>query len=105
MSKLHDLTPHDLSEGLNGGNFVLVDVREAHEFSEARIQGAINLPLSDFDPAQLPVTTNDQTLVLSCAGGVRSAKAAIIAQESGIKAHYHLGGGIKAWMAAGLPVV
>jgi rhodanese-related sulfurtransferase len=35
---------------------------------------------------------------------VRSVTAAHQAQAAGIDIHEHLAGGIKAWMAAGLPV-
>jgi rhodanese-related sulfurtransferase len=102
---LHDLTPHELYDGLMAGRVVLVDVREVHEFEEARIEGSINKPLSSFDPLDLPIISKSQTLVLSCAGGVRSTKAAHLAMTASCPVHYHLAGGIKAWMNAGLPVL
>jgi rhodanese-related sulfurtransferase len=102
---LHDLTPHELYDGLMAGRVVLVDVREVHEFEEARIEGSINKPLSSFDPSDLPIISESQTLVLSCAGGVRSAKAAHLSMTATLPVQYHLAGGIKAWMNAGLPII
>jgi rhodanese-related sulfurtransferase len=102
---LHDLSPQELYEGLKAGKFILVDVREIGEFNDARIEGAINLPLSNFDPSDLPVVSANQTMVLSCAGGVRSAKAAQLTQGTQHLVSHHLAGGLKAWIGAGLPVI
>lgn len=102
---LYELNPHELYDGLMAGKILLVDVREIGEFAETHIEGSINLPLSNFDPFALPEVTKDQTLVFSCAGGVRSAKAAQLTQETQNPVSHHLAGGIKAWMNAGLPVI
>jgi rhodanese-related sulfurtransferase len=80
----------------------LIDVRESDEFAQARVPGAVLIPLSEFAQryTELP---NDTEVVLICAGGVRSAQAAQFAAQHG----YHvtnLEGGINAWNAAGLPV-
>ena len=61
---------------------VLVDVREEWEFSQDRIPGAINLPLSKFDIRKLPVE-DGRRLVLVCAVGRRSAQAAGILLATG----------------------
>jgi len=42
--------------------------------------------------------------VFTCASGVRSIKAAEIAQAAGFAYDAHLAGGIKSWKASGLPV-
>jgi rhodanese-related sulfurtransferase len=51
---------------------VVVDVREPHEYAAGRIPGAINLPLSRFNPSDLP---QGKPAVLVCLAGRRSAKA------------------------------
>jgi rhodanese-related sulfurtransferase len=81
---------------------VLVDVRERDEFDSARVAGATLIPLSEFTErvAELP---KDKEVVLMCAGGVRSARAAEYAENLGYKVT-NLEGGINAWAAAGLPV-
>ncbi|HWU49078.1 MAG TPA: rhodanese-like domain-containing protein [Asticcacaulis sp.] len=93
-----------LHDGLKRGNIALVDVRESEEHQAERIEGAVNLPLSRFDPKALP-TIQGQAIVLHCAGGVRSAKALNICHQSGVEVRGHLTGGINAWKAAGLPTV
>jgi rhodanese-related sulfurtransferase len=80
----------------------LVDVREPDEFAHSRVPGAVLIPLSEFATryAELP---NDREVVLMCAGGVRSARAAEFAAGHGFTVT-NLEGGINAWHAAGLPV-
>lgn len=80
---------------------VLVDVREVPEFEAARIKGARLLPLSRFSPDQLP-DCGGKTLVLSCAAGARSQRAALAARAAGIIA-VNYSGGMSGWLADGLP--
>ncbi len=96
------LTPEDVAHGLAANEIVLVDVREPNETAIERIPGAVLLPLSAFDPAELPDPAG-RTLVFSCASGVRSVKACEIARSAGLPHDAHLAGGLKAWKAAGLP--
>ena len=93
-----------LHDGLKRGDIVLVDVREPREHQAERIEGAVNLPLSRFDPKALPAVQG-QAVVLHCAGGVRSAKALDACRQHGVEVRGHLTGGINAWKAAGLPTV
>ncbi len=85
------------------GAALVVDVREADEFASGHIPGAVNVPLSDFQPSKLP-SAPGKTLVLNCLGGKRSAMALDkcgVAQEA---VDTHLAGGFGAWQAANLPV-
>jgi rhodanese-related sulfurtransferase len=100
--EVRDLTPEDVARGMQAGEIVLVDVREPAETAVERIPGALLAPLSSFDPADLP-DSDTKALVFSCASGIRSLKAAEIAQAAGLRCDAHLAGGIKAWKAAGLP--
>ncbi len=100
---INDMTPQQVKAALDADEILLIDVREPNEFADARISGALNYPLSTFDPSTLP-TEDGKTIVLSCAGGVRSVKAAEAAQAAGIDIHDHLAGGLRAWLGAGLPV-
>ena len=43
--------------GLADGSILIVDVREPHEFAMGRIRGSVLLPLSQFDPARIPVNS------------------------------------------------
>lgn len=102
MSRLIELTPAAVREGLKSGKIALIDVREADEHAAERIPGALLAPLSTFDPKTLPVVP-DRTVVLHCAGGKRSAMAVARCQAAGVAVDSHLAGGIGAWKGAGLP--
>ncbi len=103
-SPAQNLDASQLHKALKASEVVLVDVRERDEHRAERIEGATNMPLSQFDPAALPVVSG-KTVVLHCAGGVRSARAIEACQRAGVDVRHHLQGGINAWKAAGLPTV
>lgn len=97
---IDDLTRDDIKAGLAAGKILLVDVREPHEFVAGHIPGAISMPLSTFDPAELPVEPGKR-IVLSCAAGVRSMQAAMVARSEGVEVTAHYRGGFKDWLMAG----
>jgi rhodanese-related sulfurtransferase len=83
---------------------MLVDVREPAEFAAERIAGALLYPLSTFDAAMLP-DDGARRVVFHCGSGKRSLAAAERRLSAGQKHVAHMGGGIAAWKAAGLPVI
>ena len=99
-----EISPVELSELLAAGTVTLVDVREPDEFAAGHIDGAVNMPLSTFDAAAVPVTPG-KTTILQCAGGKRSGMALDRCATAQAAIDTHLGGGLGAWKAAGLPVV
>ena len=101
--EVKDLTPEQVAEGLKAGKIMIVDVREPREIEAERISGAVFLPMSVFDPDEIP-NPNGKTVVFSCAKGIRSVMASQLAQAAGLPYDAHLAGGLKAWRAAGLPV-
>lgn len=98
---IKEVLPAKLYDLIVAGEAIVVDVREAEEFAGGHVPGAINLPLSNFHPDQLP-EADGRTIVLNCAGGVRSAKALQMCSE--VPVDTHLAGGMGAWNQAGLPV-
>ena len=82
---------------------LIVDVREPREIDIERIAGSHFLPMSMFDPNDIP-DPQGRTVVFTCAVGMRSVTASEIAQTAGLPYDAHLAGGLKAWKAAGLPV-
>ena len=88
----------------------VLDIREAEEVAtEGSIPGAMHVPrgLLEFrlDPASpwvdAGLTTGVQEWVLYCGVGWRSALAAKALQDMGLTGVSHLGGGFRAWQAAG----
>jgi rhodanese-related sulfurtransferase len=95
-----DLDRDSIKRGLSDHSFVLVDVREPHEFDAGHIPGSISMPLSVFDPRQLP----EGRVVFTCAAGIRSVRAVEAAQAFGRNIREHYKGGFKDWATAGEPV-
>ena len=98
-----EITPGELAAMVEAGTALVVDVREVDEFAAGHIPGAINMPLSTFQPSQLP-DPQGRTLVLNCLGGKRSGMALDKCSAARTAVDTHLAGGFGAWAAAGLPV-
>lgn len=93
----------DEVEGWLGRGARLVDVRERWEYVKGHLPGAENVPLGE-----LPRWTAGDTyrpLVLVCASGNRSGKAAKRLAKDGRREVANLVGGTSGWAARGLPIV
>jgi rhodanese-related sulfurtransferase len=97
---VEDLTVEQVKAGLEDGSILLVDVREPNELAAERIPGAIDFPLSTFDPAALP-DPEGKRVVFTCRSGRRSVTASKAAQAAGLPHDAHMAGGILAWKEAG----
>lgn len=90
---------------LEAGTAVVIDVREDEEWEEWRLPAAVLLPMSEFEPEQLPDRAGKR-LVIQCRSGVRSAAVTRrLVEREGFTEVYNLAGGIIAWKEAGLPVL
>jgi rhodanese-related sulfurtransferase len=110
--RVENLTPEQVAAEAEGGEAVLIDIREDDERAQSgAIPGAVRAPRGmlefwadptspyhreEFDPAR--------RTVLYCASGGRSALAADTLQGMGYGNVAHLDGGLKAWKEAGRPV-
>ena len=86
-------------------NLVVLDVRTASEFAMGHLAGAIQVDsyADDFE-TQLSALDRGATYVLYCRSGNRSGQTMPIMERLGFAEVYEVGGGIVAWMTAGLPV-
>jgi rhodanese-related sulfurtransferase len=100
---LQTIDAQTLKQWLDQQTVILVDVREAEEYATGHIPGATLMPLSTFDPRQIPQSQN-QKIVLYCRSGQRSTMASQKLLKAGFSEVAHLGGGIGAWRKAGYPV-
>lgn len=82
---------------------VLLDVREADEWSAGHAPGAVWIPLGELERARTEVPFN-RRIACVCRSGGRSARATETLISWGFDA-VNVAGGMKAWAAAGLPVV
>jgi rhodanese-related sulfurtransferase len=97
-----NLTPEQVAQGLKEGRMLLVDVREPNETAVESYPDAVIVPLSSFDPSDIPDPQGKQ-VVFACRSGRRSITASLAAQDAGYPYSAHLAGGILGWKAAGLP--
>ncbi|GAB2991046.1 adenylyltransferase/sulfurtransferase MoeZ [Saccharothrix stipae] len=93
------ITPLELKQKQDSGeDFLLVDVREPHEYEIVKIPGSVLIPkdriLSGEAFAELP---QDKQVVLHCKSGARSAEALAVLHQAGFKDAVHVGGGVLAW--------
>jgi adenylyltransferase/sulfurtransferase len=95
----HTITPLELKQKIDAhDNFVLVDVREPHEYEIVKIPGSVLIPkdriLSGAALSELP---QDKQIVLHCKSGARSAEALAALHQAGFADAVHVGGGVLAW--------
>jgi len=82
----------------------VIDVSEPAEFAASHVANAKNLPLSELSSGKgLPGNKKAQ-LIIVCATGVRAAKAVTQLKALGYENAQSLGGGLKAWREANLPI-
>ncbi|MDE2619322.1 MAG: rhodanese-like domain-containing protein [Sphingomonadales bacterium] len=98
-----EISAHELAAMVQANQALVIDVREVDEFAAGHIPGAVNMPLSTFQPSRLPEAAG-KTLVLNCLGGKRSGMALDKCHTAQAAVDMHLAGGFNAWQAAGLPV-
>jgi adenylyltransferase/sulfurtransferase len=92
-----DITPQEVKAKLDRGDkFLLLDVREPHEYQICSIPGAKLIPLGDL-PKRLNELDASVEIVAHCKSGMRSAKAIDLLKQSGFKKLRNMKGGILAW--------
>ena len=79
-----------------GDNFVLIDVREPHEYQICSIPGAKLIPLGEL-PKRLNELDPNAEIVVHCKSGVRSQRAVDFLKQAGFKNVRNMKGGILAW--------
>jgi sulfur-carrier protein adenylyltransferase/sulfurtransferase len=100
--EISEITVQELKQLLDSGakDFILLDVRNPHEYEIAKIPGSILLPLPDIENAdgvnKVKELLNGHRLIAHCKSGMRSAKALGILKEAGIEGT-NVKGGILAW--------
>jgi sulfur-carrier protein adenylyltransferase/sulfurtransferase len=79
-----------------GDSFVLIDVREPHEYQICKIPFARLIPLGEL-PKRVNELDSADEFVVHCKSGVRSAKAQEFLKQAGFKKVLNMKGGILAW--------
>jgi adenylyltransferase/sulfurtransferase len=93
-----DMTPQELQKRLEKArDFRLVDVREPDEWVVARLPGAELIPLGELERQAPEKLSPDETIVVYCHHGMRSARAQDFLKAKGYTHVWNLTGGIDAW--------
>ena len=99
------LTASGAVQLINREKAVVVDVGEVEEFAAGHVGGAKNVPFGELE-AKLPGAVKNKALplILVCSTGARSNRAVAVAKKLGYEQVQALGGGLKAWKEANLPL-
>jgi sulfur-carrier protein adenylyltransferase/sulfurtransferase len=104
--RVEEIEPFEAAQEIEGGDVVLVDTREPHEYQEAHLENGRLVPpglLADEIGAAAP--DRSARTILYCRSGNRSFLAAQQLEALGYTDVASLAGGILAWQEQGLPVV
>ncbi len=89
---------------MNREKGVLIDVCEPAEFAQGHATGARNVPLASLDGHKELPSNKALPVIVSCATGNRSSRAATLLRKAGYQNVVTLSGGLRAWRDANLPI-
>ena len=79
-------------------DILLLDVRSVQEHDEGNINGSIVIPLYElYSKAESILNDKNQTIIVYCKNGGRSARAVNILEELGYMSVFSIEGGIEEW--------
>jgi len=100
-----DIEPLELKEKLDRKEeCLLLDVREAWEFEQARIPGSV-LATQEMVEEMINAGAFDRPIITICHHGVRSAAAATWLRARGFRQVRSLAGGVDRWAAEVAPAI
>lgn len=115
LCRVHELFPWDAQAFLERYPDTLVlDIREPHEFSRARISHSLNIPRGVLEAAcdrgyeetePILVNARQRPILVVCRSGNRSVLAADTMQQMGFQNVHSLKTGLKGWNDFDLPLL
>ena len=114
-SRIEELLPPAAKEEIDGGDAVLVDVRDPERYRAGHLQGALNVPSGESardaheaayaEAIEKAGAHKDDRIILVCGEGNRSARTAdALGNEHGFSNVASIIGGSKLWSDLGYPV-
>jgi rhodanese-related sulfurtransferase len=86
----------------NKDEFILIDVREDHEWSQGHIPQALHMARGIIErDIETTIPNKEAPIVLYCGGGFRSVLSAYNLQKMGYTDVVSMDGGIKVWLNSG----
>jgi|TARA_B100001964_G_scaffold36310_1_gene39002 rhodanese-related sulfurtransferase len=94
---MQTILPEELKKRLDAGDKpILLDVREPWEFSICKIEGSVNISMSETEKLINELNANDE-IVAICHHGVRSFQVCNYLEDNGFTKVLNLDGGIDSW--------
>lgn len=99
------ISPAMATQLINREDALVIDVREANEWSQGHIPNARHIPLGQLDERLAEINKfKERTIVVNCRSGQRSGNACGRLRKAGFAKVFNLDGGMQAWEQAGLPI-
>jgi uncharacterized membrane protein YdjX (TVP38/TMEM64 family) len=107
VRKLREKAPFDvkkLKRMLDGGEpMTVVDVRDAGDFAQGHVPGALNIPLAQVEGELRDIAVAGKKVAFICKTDLKSTKAAKVASKMGVDS-VAVTGGMESWMKLKFPV-
>ena len=104
MSLVKTIEVTELAEMKEKDNAVrVIDIRNPAELNRGIIPGAEALPMHTI-PLRMEELKRDETLIMVCLSGARSAQACMYLQQQGYDNVFNLRGGLMAWANNGFEI-
>lgn len=104
-NEIPHISPEEALALAEQGAVVLIDVREPDEVRVVAIAGAVNVPLTAFDPQSVLTAAGDKDIVFFCKMGGRAVNACHHFMAQTGREAVCMTGSITAWLQKGLPVI
>lgn len=90
---------------INHQNAAVIDIRNAADFASGHLVDSVSLPFNELESKHKKLEKyKSQPLIIVCATGIESPRAAAILTQQGYNVSI-LAGGIRAWRTADMPLV
>ena len=100
------LSQLQVTQLINQGKSLILDVRSAEEFATGHLQNAKHIPLPELSTRLKELEkSKTATIITICERGTRAASAASLLKKAGFEQVFILDGGVSAWKSQGLPTV
>lgn len=97
------VTVQQLADRIGDEDLLLVDVREAHEYRNGHVPGAVSIPMSVL-PVRVHELPKDRDVHVICQSGGRSMQVTMWLARQGYRP-VNVHGGTGTWVQAGGPIV
>ena len=105
LSGYQRIEPQAVVPLLNRESAVGVDVRDAKDFKEGHVVGAIHIPLSALAKRHVELNKfKEKPVVVACRSGTTASSACSLLRKQGFASVYLMNGGMLAWRSANLPL-